>query len=66
MFDCVTDPVHANVYGVVPPLAVTLALPLLLVLQLSSISVVTDNVNKFGSVTWNEPLAEHPFASVTV
>ena len=62
----VTVPVHAKLYGAVPPEAVTDALPSLISLQVSSTSVVTERVRRFGSLISNDPLAVQPLASVTV
>ncbi len=59
-------PVQLKVNGEVPPLTVTLALPLLSPLQVAFTCVVMARVSRFGSVTLNEPVAEQPFASVTV
>ena len=59
-------PVQLKVYGEVPPLTVTLALPLPSPLQVTSTSVVMASVSRFGSVAWKEPVDVQPFKSVTV
>ena len=59
---------HVYVYGAVPPVAETVATPLLSPLHKMELSSVTAANNKAGSFTdiSTEAIASHPFASVMV
>ena len=56
-----------NVYGLVPPLPLTVTLPVLLPLQSTCVLELADTLNdNDGSVTVTLPDFVHPFESVIV
>lgn len=64
--DMVEPLLHKYVIGVVPPLTVTVAVPSLPPLQLTSVVLPIDAAGAPASVTLAVAVAVHPLASVTV
>ena len=65
MLELVEPLVHRYVYGVVPPLVLTLAVPVAVPLH-KALLLLADAANTAGSVIVMLVVAAQPFASVTV